>query len=457
MGEKTYEFSGDRGNRSNQMDCAKISNPEGSASIQNNNHSVMKPFESSTVPPETMLGSLSANAAPLSTPSETEKMWNYQDPSGKIQGPFSMTQLRKWNTNGFFPANLRIWRTSEKQEDSILLTDSLNGKFHNDLAREEPQHNNSQPTNGAAVMNYRVNNLDGGCGGNINQQPPAGVPAMSNNSLTKANRWTTQPSSSPMANTGVVNPVDGRSAVSSSDWEASKEGNAWRGQQQGNDSHRTSFPRNSSHYPSYQGRDDRGNIGRWNGGRGRQNNWNSNRQRRFQPNDRGFDGQHSYQSSSGQQFSGEQWKSQPARQQSSGEQWKNQPARQKLSGEQWKNQPDNGSNGSSNQLGNSFVNLPAPTPPQSGIDWTSLQGALNKILPPASSAHLMTSGQVQQSPVQTNVSNILSPTLYSVGGWPSGSGTTDSSILVQENVHFRVIHRHPISRTRLRKVVHQIF
>ncbi|KAJ6831452.1 zinc finger CCCH domain-containing protein 19-like [Iris pallida] len=47
----------------------------------------------------------------------------------------------------------------------------------------------------------------------------------------------------------------------------------------------------------------------------------------------------------------------------------------------------------------------------------------------------MTSGQVQQSPVQTNVSNILSPTLYSVGGWPSSSGPTASSIQAQENVH----------------------
>ncbi|XP_047152974.1 zinc finger CCCH domain-containing protein 19-like isoform X2 [Vigna umbellata] len=80
---------------------------------------------------------LEASAAPSSagiTPStlkinETEKMWHYQDPSGKIQGPFSMVQLRKWSNTGYFPADLRVWRTTEKQDDSILVTDALAGNF----------------------------------------------------------------------------------------------------------------------------------------------------------------------------------------------------------------------------------------------------------------------------------------------------------------------------------------
>ncbi|XP_030531873.2 zinc finger CCCH domain-containing protein 19 [Rhodamnia argentea] len=63
---------------------------------------------------------------------ETEKTWHYQDPSGKVQGPFSMVQLRKWNNTGYFPANLKIWRATEKQDDSILLTDALSGKFLKD-------------------------------------------------------------------------------------------------------------------------------------------------------------------------------------------------------------------------------------------------------------------------------------------------------------------------------------
>ncbi|KAF2290824.1 hypothetical protein GH714_015656 [Hevea brasiliensis] len=38
---------------------------------------------------------------------ETEKLWRYQDPSGKFQGPFSMLQLRKWKTSGLFPPDFR--------------------------------------------------------------------------------------------------------------------------------------------------------------------------------------------------------------------------------------------------------------------------------------------------------------------------------------------------------------
>ncbi|KAJ0041182.1 hypothetical protein Pint_28405 [Pistacia integerrima] len=61
---------------------------------------------------------------------ETEKTWYYEDPNGKNQGPFSIAQLRKWNTSGHFPVTLRVWRTDKKQDDSMLLTDALNGGFY---------------------------------------------------------------------------------------------------------------------------------------------------------------------------------------------------------------------------------------------------------------------------------------------------------------------------------------
>ncbi|KAL2468454.1 zinc finger CCCH domain-containing protein 19 [Forsythia ovata] len=64
---------------------------------------------------------------------ETEKVWHYKDPSGKVQGPFSMAQLHKWNNTGYFPENLRIWRTTLEQEDPILLSDALAGKYQRDL------------------------------------------------------------------------------------------------------------------------------------------------------------------------------------------------------------------------------------------------------------------------------------------------------------------------------------
>lgn len=66
---------------------------------------------------------------------ESEKMWHYKDPAGKVQGPFSIVQLRKWSKNGYFPADLQIWKTTETEDDSILLTDALEGKFQKHLVQ----------------------------------------------------------------------------------------------------------------------------------------------------------------------------------------------------------------------------------------------------------------------------------------------------------------------------------
>ncbi|KAJ6413206.1 hypothetical protein OIU84_006077 [Salix udensis] len=65
---------------------------------------------------------------------ETDTLWHYQDPTGKTQGPFAMTQLHKWSTSGLFPHDLRVWKINEKPDDSILLTNALVGRFH----KEEP-------------------------------------------------------------------------------------------------------------------------------------------------------------------------------------------------------------------------------------------------------------------------------------------------------------------------------
>ncbi|XP_028553553.1 zinc finger CCCH domain-containing protein 19 isoform X2 [Dendrobium catenatum] len=85
---------------------------------------------------EPKLETLLAKVDPQSNANENEKLWHYKDPSGKIQGPFSMVQLRKWSKH--FPSNLGIWRKSERQEDSILLTDALAGNFQKDLPEWVP-------------------------------------------------------------------------------------------------------------------------------------------------------------------------------------------------------------------------------------------------------------------------------------------------------------------------------
>ncbi|KAK4774059.1 hypothetical protein SAY87_029078 [Trapa incisa] len=66
---------------------------------------------------------------------EIHKIWHYQDPTGKTQGPFTLAQLRKWNGSGHFPIDLRIWRIDGRREDSILLIGALNGSY----SKQEPR------------------------------------------------------------------------------------------------------------------------------------------------------------------------------------------------------------------------------------------------------------------------------------------------------------------------------
>jgi hypothetical protein len=85
---------------------------------------------------------------------ENEKVWHYKDPTGTTQGPFSMEQLRKWNTTGLFPIDLRIARTGQTMEDSILLTNALAGRF--------TEERDSWRDNMASVFQSRNRELGGG-------------------------------------------------------------------------------------------------------------------------------------------------------------------------------------------------------------------------------------------------------------------------------------------------------
>ncbi|KAK3011612.1 hypothetical protein RJ639_011680 [Escallonia herrerae] len=78
---------------------------------------------------ETSSATVNMVDTPFAKNNEADKVWHYRDPNGKIQGPFSMAQLQKWSTTGYFPSDMRIW-ASDRQNDSILLTDALNGQFH---------------------------------------------------------------------------------------------------------------------------------------------------------------------------------------------------------------------------------------------------------------------------------------------------------------------------------------
>ncbi|XP_022751435.1 zinc finger CCCH domain-containing protein 44-like [Durio zibethinus] len=102
---------------------------------------------------------------------ETDKIWHYQDPLGKIQGPFTMTMLRKWSMSDLFPPDLRIWRVGEKQDDSTLLTDALDGWYSQ---AQQFFHNSCVPTEDVRIAsNDGCQNMDGDVRGsrdlNVNQ------------------------------------------------------------------------------------------------------------------------------------------------------------------------------------------------------------------------------------------------------------------------------------------------
>ncbi|CAM0956500.1 unnamed protein product [Alopecurus aequalis] len=65
----------------------------------------------------------SVSSSVVSNDAEPEKVWHYKDPSGNVQGPFTLSQLSKWTS--YFPRGMKIWLTFESEENSLLLTEVL--------------------------------------------------------------------------------------------------------------------------------------------------------------------------------------------------------------------------------------------------------------------------------------------------------------------------------------------
>ncbi|XP_019169344.1 PREDICTED: zinc finger CCCH domain-containing protein 19 isoform X2 [Ipomoea nil] len=128
VNENSWGLGRDRDQESRSLE--KVNSTTNSETIGRKGNSLSRPEMASGVASMTSTVTPTAKSSDTGIKiNETEKIWHYKDPSGKIQGPFSMVQLRKWNNTGYFPANLRIWRSTEKQDDSILLTDALAGRF----------------------------------------------------------------------------------------------------------------------------------------------------------------------------------------------------------------------------------------------------------------------------------------------------------------------------------------
>ena len=91
-----------------------------------------------------------------------------RDPTGKIQGPFSMVQLRRWKSSGHFPPYLRISKAHENQDESVLLTDALAGRFdkattlpNSSLLPQEPRPSpHDSGSTGVDVNGLQTNSID---------------------------------------------------------------------------------------------------------------------------------------------------------------------------------------------------------------------------------------------------------------------------------------------------------
>ncbi|KAH9625986.1 hypothetical protein KSS87_008665 [Heliosperma pusillum] len=89
--------------------------------------------------------------------SELEKIWHYRDPADKIQGPFCLLQLRKWNSSGYFPNDLRVWKNNETYDRSILLNDVLLKQQSNEPHSQ--QHSCLQSHDGGKFDDEKVNSI----------------------------------------------------------------------------------------------------------------------------------------------------------------------------------------------------------------------------------------------------------------------------------------------------------
>ncbi|CAL0323858.1 unnamed protein product [Lupinus luteus] len=56
-------------------------------------------------------------------------IWYYRDPHGAVQGPFSLTSLKRWSDGNYFPPNFMVWKDGQSQFESELLVTILNQFF----------------------------------------------------------------------------------------------------------------------------------------------------------------------------------------------------------------------------------------------------------------------------------------------------------------------------------------
>ncbi|WOL10071.1 hypothetical protein Cni_G18825 [Canna indica] len=344
------------------------------------------------IAPENMISSSGVRVP--SNSSENDKVWNYQDPSGTIQGPFSIIQLRKWSSTKYFPPDLRIWLTSQKQEESMLLTDVL-AKFQMDSQQQESQLTNfKQPSTFTGAAANAGHNWDIGWRENSN---PTLVSVKQNDiaistagyNVSNIDRQVRQSSNYTEPNTELIT-RDGRIGVSTTVWESSKDTNVWHGQ---------GGPRFSAPYSGYTSLayqvtgTQTENAERWRGSQEQGSSWSSVRSGPLMPRAQGYEDQNPSWSPTSQQS-------------------------HQLPLQYQKVQP---AHSSRSQWANDAYGPPTPTPQPSSIDWGTNQSHVTAPLPvinPAQSVH-----HDRQAIPSAELHKSGTALMNSGGGWGSNSNS----------------------------------
>lgn len=64
-------------------------------------------------------------------PHPEQMVWHYLDPQGRIQGPFSLMSLKRWNDANYFGPGFRVWSIGQSPQQAVLLSLILQHIFPN--------------------------------------------------------------------------------------------------------------------------------------------------------------------------------------------------------------------------------------------------------------------------------------------------------------------------------------
>ncbi|XXG40194.1 hypothetical protein AAC387_Pa01g0973 [Persea americana] len=341
-GEKSTESSQNQGRDAHQPSSWETPKSEVTVTSLETGDWSSQPTTPSGPSPSVLpgLASVPSTGVAVSSVGETDKIWHYKDPSGKIHGPFNMTQLRKWSKTGYFPADHRIWKASEKQEVSILLTDALIGKFEKEPPQREPHNSLSQ--HGTSNLQIEKQQNDGTWKSNLKD---ASSPANGN-----PDGWGSQLSGLAAP---TVDSVTHKDVYSPRVHDSLKDSNAWAGQAQNHGPTPMSFSGQSHRMPFHHAREGQvgGNAGGWDANQNRGSNMNISS---------------GFQSSSPGQ-SGESWKAQD-NSSSKEREMVSAVVPPTIMTKGW---------GVDQVSRNDSSNLPTPTPKPSGGGWTAGHGTEN--------------------------------------------------------------------------------